>query len=56
VKKQPAVEVIEVTREELLARRAECERELACLRSHRSEDRILRELDNIRFLLGEKKT
>jgi hypothetical protein len=46
-------EVIRVTREELLARRAVVEAELECLRSHACEDDLLRELSNIAFLLGD---
>ena len=46
--------VIEVTRDELLGRRAQVQAELERIRSMRSERQCLDELDNIAFLLGEK--
>lgn len=46
------VEVVYVTREELLKRRAVVEAELAQIRSLRTERQCLNELDQIAFLLG----
>lgn len=46
--------VIVLERHQLVRRKTECLQELACLRSHRTEDEIERELDEIRFLLREE--